>query len=391
MSQRPDQTPSDEALAALKKLSRSGGAGRALAAWRAVVAASADPDFPVVLDFALEHGLVVSLDAAPGKRRGPAPSVSWVNPIDGSEMVWIPPGPFVVGRDQQTAESGGFSLARHPVTNAQFEKFLVETGYAAAAPEHPNRELCLAHWPPGKLTKKQANHPVVYVSFVDAMHYGAWAGATLPTEWLWEKAARGPDGRTYPWGEQPPHGDDLANVFSKGTVPVGSYPGTRSAYGCEDMVGNVSEWCQMTDAGFGAFPGPWARNELDESDSETFPYAVVRGSAFLRRAPKRMACWHRRRLSVIRRNYWVGFRLGRRAGRRRNDQGVPCTGPLTTLEIFLYPSWGESASDTRISKVMAGGRDSTIPSLITPSDFSSQLSIGLAPWFGVPGNVISQR
>src|SRR5262245_36831474 len=62
-----------------------------------------------------------------------------------------------------------------------------------------------------------------------------------------------------------------------------------------------------------------------------------------------------------------------------------CTGPLTTFDIFLYPFWGDSASDMRISNVWTGGLDNTIPSRITPSDFNSQLSIGFEAWFGVSG------
>jgi serine/threonine-protein kinase len=96
-------------------------------------------------------------------------------------------------------------------------------------------------------------------------------------------------------------------VDSSGTVPVGSYPRTRTPYGCEDLIGNVSEWCQMT-------PGDDPRVVPQELPEVPWPaegapvYAAVRGSCFLRTNPARMVAWHRRKLSVIRRNHWTGFR-----------------------------------------------------------------------------------
>src|SRR5262249_58787853 len=152
---------------------------------------------------------------------------------------------------KRLARSAGFSLARHPVTNTQFAKFLADSGYTPPA-THPDPERFLSHWPGANLSAKLKEHPVVWVSYLDALAYCDWAGVTLPTEWLWEKAARGPDGPPFPWGETSPlpgYGQkpSLANVRSEGTCAVGSFPRTRTAYGCEDMVGNVSEWCRMID------------------------------------------------------------------------------------------------------------------------------------------------
>jgi formylglycine-generating enzyme required for sulfatase activity len=99
----------------------------------------------------------------------------------------------------------------------------------------------------------------------------------------------------------------LANVRSEGTVPVGSFPRVRTPYGCEDMVGNVSEWCQTTAEGdFGRVPVAWP--DVRPAPDGQAPYAAVRGSCFLRSDHLRMRAWNRRRLSVIRRNQWVGFR-----------------------------------------------------------------------------------
>src|SRR5262249_28553856 len=146
---------------------------------------------------------------------------------------------------KQKGESKGFSLARHPVTNSQFAKFLKETGYTPPS-DHLDPETFLSHWN-GTLPKKLEDHPAVWVSYLDALAYCDWAGLTLPTEGLGEKAARGPDGPPFPWGDRSPirpYGDrspPLVNVRSKSTCPVGNFARTRSAYGCEDMIGNVSE------------------------------------------------------------------------------------------------------------------------------------------------------
>jgi formylglycine-generating enzyme required for sulfatase activity len=103
-------------------------------------------------------------------------------------------------------------------------------------------------------------------------------------------------------------GDALANIGTKGTTPVDNYPRTRSAYGCEDMVGNVSEWCVMTPNDDPTLMPPRPPEAEIPADEADIPQTVVRGSCFLRSAGPTMACWHRRRLSIIRRNYWTGFR-----------------------------------------------------------------------------------
>jgi serine/threonine-protein kinase len=287
---------------------------KAARAWRLVMQATANSDTGIIQDFATDHGLIVPLlDKRVRTEQGPRDTLAWTNPCDGSEMIWIPPGPFIYGRltrkGPQKTTVPGFSLARHPVTNAQFRRFLDETSYHPPA-WHPRSDLFLAHWEAGRPPAGQEQHPVTWVSFVDALFYCAWAGLTLPTEWLWEKAARGPDGRRYPWGEQLPSEAPgaLINAHSDGTVPVGSYPRTRSVYGCQDLVGNVAEWCRMT-------PGdrpdevPAALAVVTPPrNQEEIVLQGVRGSCYLRTDERRMSAWHRRRLSQTRRNAWVGFR-----------------------------------------------------------------------------------
>jgi serine/threonine-protein kinase len=311
-----DRYPSAATLQALSKLlrKRMSKKDRAREAWSLLLQAGLNSDFAVVADFVVENDLALPVaDSAvvPQGTRVP----TWVNPVDGSEMVWIPAGPFFVGEEPMAAHAGGFSLARYPVTNERFALFLKETGYRP--PEwHPEPETFLAHWKDGQVPKGREEHPVVFVSLVDALSYCRWAGLTLPTEWLWEKAARGPDGRRFPGGDSFPWGNPKfwkpqfrppANVCSDDTVAVGSYPRARTAYGCEDMTGNVSQWCLILDeSAYGRLPPPEA--EVPDAAPVKGTCAAVRGGCILRVTQKALSTWHRRRLSVTRRNRWVGFR-----------------------------------------------------------------------------------
>ncbi|MGH7173537.1 MAG: formylglycine-generating enzyme family protein [Gemmataceae bacterium] len=317
MSNTTDSYPSSGLFAELSRLRGTApGRERSARIWQVLGCAYGNADLPVLLDFALEHGLVNHCEETRqrAQRGGEVRHLVWTSPADGCEMVWIPADRFFVGpkQDKRIAQSAGFSLARHPVTNGQFARFVAETDYDPP-PAHPDRELFLSHWRSGKVPKKLEKHPVVWVSYLDALAYCDWAGATLPTEWLWEKAARGPDGPPFPWGDKSPlpghRGEKitLANVRSQGSCAVGSFPRTRTAYGCEDMVGNVSEWCRMTDGDdYGRFPEH--RPEIRVPAPGELVYAAVRGSCFLRSSHSRMSAWHRRRLSGTRRNRWVGFR-----------------------------------------------------------------------------------
>ena len=305
MSKTKNEYPSAGLLAELKRLPHEPDhSRRSQDGWRVLFWASANSDFPVVRDFALETGLVADCNLDTGRD---AKNLTWVNPIDDSEMVWIPPGPFVVGPKKERAECAGFSLARFPVTNKQFRRFLVESEYTPSE-EHPDAELFLSHWSRGPIPRGMEQYPVVFVSFFDALAYCDWAGMTLPTEWLWEKAARGAEGRAYPWGDQPPDARNmLAHVNAPTTSPVGEFPRTRTPYGCEDLIGNVSEWCQTTaQKDYSRFPDPGPSSHFTPKDIARL--VAVRGSCFLRSDSQRMVSWHRRRLSAIRRNQWVGFR-----------------------------------------------------------------------------------
>jgi formylglycine-generating enzyme required for sulfatase activity len=154
------------------------------------------------------------------------------------EWVTVPVGEFLMGSNDSDEKPihrvhlSAYQIARHPVTNAQYELFVMATSYAA--PEH---------WENGKILAGKENHPVVNVSWQDAQAFCVWAGVRLPTEAEWEKAARSADGRMYPWGNEPPT-QELCNFDGNvdDTTPVGLYPKGASPYGVLDMAGNVWGW-----------------------------------------------------------------------------------------------------------------------------------------------------
>jgi len=128
-----------------------------------------------------------------------------------------------------------FYIDRTEVTNKQFKQFLEATGYAPDRPDY-----FLKDWSGGSYPQGREDHPVVWVSLEDARAYARWAGKSLPTEEQWQKAAQGTDGRIWPWGNN--YAPDKANMDSRDTRPVGSYPEGASPCGCLDMAGNVWEW-----------------------------------------------------------------------------------------------------------------------------------------------------
>jgi serine/threonine-protein kinase len=275
---------------------------RAAEAWRLVTGAAANADFHAVLDFARDHELVL-----PCEQTDPAAAnLTWTNPIDGSEMVWIPPGKFIYGTEGKTAECAGFSLARWPVTNEQYEAFLTAGAYRPPS-EHPDDEMFLAPWHAGYIPEGEHKHPVTFVSLFDALAYCKWAGMTLPTEWMWEKAARGTDGRVYPWGASVWEKSKYSRVEADSTCEVGKFSHVRSPYGCEEMVGNVSEWCypMKAKALVGVFP---PAGEVIPLPNDHNVMGVVRGACFLRTSTNTMKAAHQRKLATTRRNQWVGFR-----------------------------------------------------------------------------------
>jgi len=198
------------------------------------------------------------------------------------DMVLVPAGEFIMGtaEGERIADSDefpqhvvyldAFYIDKYEVTNEQFACFVKATGYRTDAEKEgwgytwTGRDwdkVKGADWRhpygPESDVKDRMDHLVVLVSWNDAHAYCRWAGKRLPTEAQWEKAARGTDGRQFPWGNTPPESGKLnfcdANCDfewraievddgHKHTAPVGSYPAGASPYDCMDMAGNVWEW-----------------------------------------------------------------------------------------------------------------------------------------------------
>ncbi len=197
-----------------------------------------------------------------------------INPIDGAEMVYVPARWFTMGSDdsdpgaydrekpQHTLRLDTFWIYRTEVTNAQYRK-CVKAG--ACTPPRDTKYYDDSAY---------AAHPVVYVDWYQAKAYSEWAGGRLPTEAEWEKAARGTDGRIYPWGND--WDPSKLNSYEAGpghTTEVGSYQVGASPYGVLDMAGNVSEW---TSSLYKEYPyNP--RDGREESGSEGL--RVLRGGS----------------------------------------------------------------------------------------------------------------
>ncbi|MEX2270644.1 MAG: formylglycine-generating enzyme family protein [Vicinamibacterales bacterium] len=255
-----------------------------------------------------------------------------------SEMRWIPPGEFTMGTDDARAMANerpahrvrvkGFWMNEHPVTNAEFARFVESTGYVTIAERVPDwvelekqlppgtpkphasllvagsavftpppgpvplddvsawwRWLPGASWRqpegPGSTVDNRAAHPVVHVAWDDAVAYAKWAGKELPTEAEWEFAARGGlDGKRFSWGDEArPGNHHMANTFQGDfpyrhsgedgflrTSPVKSFP--ANGYGLYDMAGNVWQWT-----------ADWYR--AGDDDGSPVPRRVIKGGSFL--------------------------------------------------------------------------------------------------------------
>lgn len=229
-------------------------------------------------------------------------------------FVEIPVGPFTMGSDKQRDREAmdrefpqhevnlpSYYLARWPVTVAQFAAFVRDSGHEPADPD------CL---------KGVANHPVVWVDWHEAIAYCRWLneqlrelapkrlatadplpeserrfwqgladgslGIGLPSEAEWEKAARGADGRIYPWdGQADPNKANYGDTGLDTTSAVGCFPGGASPYGCEEMSGNVWEWTRSL---LGDYPYPPAgskRQAREDLNAPNNASRVLRGGAFL--------------------------------------------------------------------------------------------------------------
>ena len=288
---------------------------------------------------------------APGTKIGDV----CVNPKDGAEMVWVPAGEFLMGstdeeiavalkecpiwkaewfeneKPQRKVYMDGYWMYKYEVTVAQYRKFC-----EATKREMPKAET--AGW--------IDNHPMVYVFWQDAADYAKWAGASLPTEAQWEKAARGTDGQIYPWGNKwpPPAASgnfadesftkkypDDAHRYTNGgepqisgyddgyadMAPVGKFPAGASPYGAMDMAGNAWEWCaDWSESHQNDYKNAPTKNPTGPLnavlDSKGRGFRVTRGGGFLNGVCYGYSrCAKRQRVYTAERFYDSGFRCAR--------------------------------------------------------------------------------
>jgi len=211
-------------------------------------------------------------------------------------------------RPEHVVSLPDFFIERCPVTIEDFAAFVDATGYVTDAERVRSRFT----WRRPRVfmgeMERMRDHPVVYVTHADALAYCAWAGKRLPTEAEWEKAARGEDGRRFPWGgtwdpECCNWGDSGVCDRYRGTAPVEHFTRGASPYGALDMVGNVWEW---TSSAF----RPYRYDAMDGRESGgPEELRVLRGNSYNMDYPEALR---------------ASIRLGEHPRRWRFDYGFRC-------------------------------------------------------------------
>ena len=230
------------------------------------------------------------------------------------DLVKVPAGEFLMGsvpaRDEHARESElpphrvrvpEFHIGRYPVTNLQYRAFVKATGTRAPGT-----------WESGKIPRGKGNHPVAGFTWYEAVSFCAWLSEEtgqpfrLPTEAEWEKAARGTDGRIWPWGDEPPDESrcNFGNYVGEFTS-IGRYsPQGDSFYGCADMAGNVWEWCHSL-----YWRYPYREGDGREEELGT-RFRILRGGSF-RSEPAWLRCTCRHGNPPHDRYSYSGLRVAR--------------------------------------------------------------------------------
>ncbi len=256
------------------------------------------------------------------------------------QMVLIPAGEFLMGTSPEETESlakqygvhpthfltespqrkvdvEAFAMDRFPVTNAQYKRFVDATGHRPPL-----------YWEGRNFPDGMADHPVVWVNWHDADAYARWVGLRLPTEAEWEKAARGTDGRQYPWGNQwQPEAVRLEEPLQPRaqllTHPVGAYSAGASVYGVLDLCGNVAEWTSTTSQA----PDP----------ERQWAWYVIKGAGLPLREKYNYRCAARNfSAHTSRMHPWLGFRCAGPAQLGKPAEALPPlqakAGPIPAVE-----------------------------------------------------------
>ena len=231
-----------------------------------------------------------------------------VHPVDGAIMVYVPSGPFTMGMDADAARAharalghddyhafaaeewfperqeycSGFFIDKYKVTVQRWARYTASDDYKQmgeqrAKKQNPSQPDGRAKSPYAENPDEFCLYPVARIYWAEAQQYANWSRKQLPTEKQWEKAARGTDGRIYPWGNEPPTADRGAfpGIDPRMSRMVGSFPRGASPYGCMDMSGNVYEWtCEWLEP----YPNsPEAARLLSYMGHE---FACLRGGSF---------------------------------------------------------------------------------------------------------------
>jgi eukaryotic-like serine/threonine-protein kinase len=241
-----------------------------------------------------QHSGTVADQAAAHPRTATGPPSSYTDAH--GRMALVAAGPFLFGEkgssDAKTMTLPGFYIDETEVSNAEYRKFCQATGH----PEPPTADYAT-----------HSDYPVAGVTYEDAKAYAAWAGKRLPTEEEWEKAARGTDERTFPWGDAP-----WDSGVPEKLEPVDSEPSRRSPYGVFNMAGNVWEW---TASPYSPEPADLtAMKRLAAGKNFSSQWQVIKGGSFPSGGSQYFAISKRRELPSDQRSPWIGFRCVRDAG-----------------------------------------------------------------------------
>lgn len=333
----------EQQQAAIAALGRLGGGGAAAAA--ALLKGLADADPRVRAEAALALGRlgtvedataaalrrVYETDAADAARHAALDALLAVGRAAEVGMVGVPAGEFLMGsadadrlahegeKPQHRLYLPAYYIDRAPVTNAQYRGFMAAGGYAN--PTYWSEAAAAGYWQTGRYRHDQPRYwddpqwnsdqqPVVGVDWYEALAYARWSGKRLPTEAEWEKAARGTDGRIYPWGDA----WDTARLNSQAsglgrTTPVGQFsPAGNSPYGAVDMAGNVWEWCSTRVGGAYPYTPDDGREDLSGGDSV---WRTLRGGSWFVARDRARAAVRLRYVPNFRDSSY-GFRVARR-------------------------------------------------------------------------------
>ena len=231
------------------------------------------------------------------------------------QTVRVPAGSFLMGssdndelafeneKPQHTVELSGYLIGKYPVTNREYQNFVSDEGYK------PPKD-----WSGEQYPSEKGDHPVVKVSWEEAQAYCQWLSEKtgrdyrLPTEAEWEKAARGQEGRLYPWGDEWVWSRCNSASEIGDTTPVGQFsPQGDSPYGVADTSGNVWEWCADLFDGE-AYKRRAGSQVVDPEGPKRGTSRVLRGGAF-QDVPRHVRCAGRLRLDPVDWDFFIGFRV----------------------------------------------------------------------------------